>query len=417
MNLLYENIRLALFSLKANKMRALLTMLGIIIGISSVIAIMTVGDSLSSELTSTMSGFGVNNIDVALQVRDEYEGDIYIEESDLISREMVVEMAKKLGDELEAVAYTIDVGAAEAKEDDRHANVSIQGASLGVFRINDIELTSGRYFTVNETENSSKVAIVSDKFVENMFGEDKKNAIGSPVKFELDDKIYQFTIVGIYKYEGMLEAMGMTSSKDVRTGMYIPLSTAENITHDGYITYFQVMGKDGVDQNLLVDKISEFFNSKYYNDNEIFTIQARSMASMIEEVSSLVNKLTVGIAIIAGIALLVGGIGVMNIMLVSITERTREIGTRKALGAPNSSIRTQFIVESIVICLIGGIIGIVLGCALGMFAANLLECPVEPSIRGIIISLSFSTGIGIFFGYYPANKAAKMDPIEALRYE
>lgn len=144
---------------------------------------------------------------------------------------------------------------------------------------------------------------------------------------------------------------------------------------------------------------------------------AFSMASMVEIMSDMMSTITTAIAVIAGIALLVGGIGVMNIMLVSITERTREIGTRKALGAPNSAIRLQFIIESIVICLIGGLIGIVLGVVLGMAAADLLGASATPSVGSILLSLGFSMAIGIFFGYYPANKAAKMDPIEALRYE
>ncbi len=133
--------------------------------------------------------------------------------------------------------------------------------------------------------------------------------------------------------------------------------------------------------------------------------------------STMMGSITKAIAIVAGIALLVGGIGVMNIMLVSITERTREIGTRKALGAPNSSIRMQFIVEAVVICIIGGIIGIIIGVTAGVLLANALGTPAVPSIFSIVLSLSFSMAIGVFFGYYPANKAARMDPIEALRYE
>lgn len=417
MTLFFENMRLALSSLKANKMRALLTMLGIIIGISSVIAIMTVGDSISKELTSTLSGFGVNNIDVALSVRDDYEGDVYITDDDCITKEMVMDMGKKFEDKIAAISYTIEIGDAQVTEEEKYANITLGGCSLGTFMINDTKLVAGRYFTLAETDSASKVAIVSDRFVENMFEGDNDAALGSVVKVELDGKLMQFSVVGIYEYEDMMASMGITSGKDVRTSMYIPLQTAENIVHTYFLYYFQVMTKEGVDQNALVKDIGDYMTERYYRNNEMFCVEAQSMASMIEEVSSLTNKLTVGIAIIAGIALLVGGIGVMNIMLVSITERTREIGTRKALGAPNSSIRTQFIVESIVICLIGGIIGIILGCGLGMLAAKLLECPVAPSVRGIIISLTFSTAIGIFFGYYPANKAAKMDPIEALRYE
>ena len=141
------------------------------------------------------------------------------------------------------------------------------------------------------------------------------------------------------------------------------------------------------------------------------------MSSIVDAMTDMMSTITLAISIIAGIALLVGGIGVMNIMLVSITERTREIGTRKALGATNNSIRLQFIVEAIVICIIGGIIGIILGIIMGIVAANLMDAPAVPSISSIIMSLTFSMAIGVFFGYHPANKAAKMDPIEALRYE
>ena len=142
-----------------------------------------------------------------------------------------------------------------------------------------------------------------------------------------------------------------------------------------------------------------------------------TLTSMVTMLSDMMSTITLAIAVIAGIALLVGGIGVMNIMLVSITERTREIGTRKALGAKNSSIRVQFIVEAMIICLIGGIIGVILGVGAGIGLSNLLGYPAKPSVSAIMISLMFSMSIGVFFGYYPANKAAKMNPIDALRYE
>ena len=417
MTMLYENFRLALSSLKANKMRALLTMLGIIIGISSVIAIMTVGDSLSSTLTTTMEGFGANNIEIYLDFRPDYEGEQYYEIDDLLTRDMIEHMAQELEGKIKAVSVTRSLGAVDITEGKKTAKVDLVGYSLGAFYVDNVELKRGRFFKENENATAAKVCIVSDKYVDIMFGGKDKEAIGQAVTAELEGKVYKFTIVGVYKYQDMFAGMGMSSGANLRTQMYIPYKTATNIAHRDYIFNFRVMAANGVEQDQLIAEIKRFFDKKYYGNNEKLYVTAYSMSSMVEQVQSMMGTVTLAISLIAGIALLVGGIGVMNIMLVSITERTREIGTRKALGAPNSSIRVQFIVESIVICVIGGIIGIILGCALGMFAASLMKCTVAPSIRGIIISLSFSMGIGIFFGYYPANKAAKMDPIEALRYE
>ena len=151
--------------------------------------------------------------------------------------------------------------------------------------------------------------------------------------------------------------------------------------------------------------------------NEEYQIRTTTMSSITSSMNDMIQTVSIAIAFIAGISLLVGGIGVMNIMLVSITERTREIGTRKALGAKNSSIRLQFIIESIVLCLIGGVLGIVLGFALGAVAASMLGYAAAAPVTAILGSVVFSMVIGVFFGYYPANKAAKLDPIEALRYE
>ncbi|MBR3636195.1 MAG: ABC transporter permease [Lachnospiraceae bacterium] len=417
MMMLYENFRLALFSLKANKMRSLLTMLGIIIGVSSVIAIMSAGDSISVKLSDTMEGFGANNIELYLDFREDYDGDYWYDYSDLMDRDMIKDFAEHFDDRLKAISVTCDVGAADVKDGSKVAKVSVSGGTLGTFLINDVKLTEGRFFTIGETDTAAKVAIVSSKYVEIMYDGKNKDALGKGVDVEIGGKNYKFTIVGVYEYKDAFAGMGMSSGDNVRTNLYIPYQTAQNMVHDEYMTYFTVMAKQGVDSVQLTNDMEDFFEKRYYGNNERLHVSAYNMSSVIDEAKSLINTVTIGISVIAGIALLVGGIGVMNIMLVSITERTREIGTRKALGAPNSSIRIQFIIEAVVICLIGGIIGIVFGSGLGAIAAALMKTSPMPSLRAIVISLSFSTAIGIFFGFYPANKAAKMDPIEALRYE
>ncbi|MCX4273157.1 MAG: ABC transporter permease [Acetatifactor sp.] len=429
MMMFYENVRLALFSLKANKMRALLTMLGIIIGISSVIAIMTVGQSLTYTMTESMSSLGVNNITVALQQKPQEEetteegmsfgggtGRAMAGEEDYFTREMLENYCDTYEGSVVGISVTEGLGQSKLQNRGLYANVYVTGTSLGYFLANDLELLAGRYFSGTEMDEGRKVAMVSSIVVDNMFGGDKEQALGSVLQVNLGDKYFEFVVVGVYKYEQSAMGLSLVSEKDTQTDFYIPLKTAQEISHSQGFAQFTVITADGLDSDAFADTTAGFF-APYYRNNRDFQPMAFSMASMVEIMSDMLSTITTAIAVIAGIALLVGGIGVMNIMLVSITERTREIGTRKALGAPNSAIRLQFIIESIVICLIGGLIGIVLGVVLGMSAANLLGASATPSLGSILLSLGFSMAIGIFFGYYPANKAARMDPIEALRYE
>ena len=430
--LILENILLALDALRSNKSRAFLTMLGIIIGIASVIAIMTLGNTLSTSVSDSMSGMGASNVTVGLQSKsqsDEVEADgtqfksvsvsRNVTDSDRITDDMLNEMTTYFGSRIKYLLLTESVGTGKAGDQVNYANVTITGANAGDLEYENLTLLAGRLFNEEEQQNGSRVALVSDRYVKYMYGGDTQQALGSQAEIRVGGKYYTYTIVGVYEYEDL--AVGFDtgeSEQDEATTLYIPVNTAkiQNHTQSGY-TQFQAAIADGESGSQMVSDIENFFNNHYYRNNRGFQVSAYSMEEMLETMTSMLNTVSLVIAAIAGISLLVGGIGVMNIMLVSITERTKEIGTRKALGATNGSIRLQFIMESVVICLVGGLIGILLGVAMGYVGASMMGYTGHVSVISIVISVGFSAFIGIFFGYYPANKAAKMNPIDALRYE
>lgn len=419
---LYENARLAWSGLLANKMRSLLTMLGIIIGIASVIAILTVGDGMTGAVYGSMGSLGANNIEVYVRVKEQPDGSyIYTEysEGDYITDEMLDALQARYPGAITSIATYQMMDSGKVQRGSDYANVSMMGINEGLLATQSLELVAGRNLLERDIDRARNVAIVSDKLVNNMFGGDVNAALGQEVVVYTNQSgIYSFTVVGVYKYEtNSMMGASNASEKDISTNLFIPISTAKRLTHadDGYDDMLLTTAQ-GVDNITFTDQIVDFLN-QYYKNNQYFQVAAYSMESMLKELNSMLGTITLALSVIAGISLLVGGIGVMNIMLVSVTERTREIGTRKALGATNSQIRAQFVVESMIICLIGGAIGILLGGTLGYAGSSLLQMPSMPGLSSIAVSVGFSLAIGLFFGYYPANKAAKLDPIEALRYE
>lgn len=420
-----ENVLLAIAGLRTNKMRSLLTMLGIIIGISSVIAIVSVGNSLTASFKDTMESFGSNNIIVYIREKGTEDqggppafvgaGYAEPEESDLISEDQILAFREHFGDQIQTISLVQNVGTAKVQDGRLYANVTIIGTSDGYQETANIEVISGRYLEEKDIKSIRDVAVVSDQLVENMFpvGVDP---LGKEVKVYGTDAIETYMIVGVYDYVAPSYMPPTSSSKDVRTEFYVPVSVAKEQSVSKNYQSFTIKGKQEVDTEQFTKDVQKYLD-KLYASNVKWEASAMNMESTISTMADFLNKISIAVAVIAGISLLVGGIGVMNIMLVSVTERTREIGIRKALGARNSYIRIQFIVEAVIICVIGGIIGIILGIILGAVGSTILGTPPAISIPIIFISVLFSMAIGVFFGFYPANKAAKLDPIDALRYE
>jgi putative ABC transport system permease protein len=425
--MLLENIRLAILALKANKLRTFLTMLGIIIGLTSVVMIMTIGNAMNNMVNTQMGDMGANNFYLFVNMRStdadgneiNYETARGMKSSDYISKEMMEDIQTKYKDKIEGISLSLSAGSAKIQRGKDAAKIKIYGMNPLAVKSGNLKVLAGSSFAAGDYSRGSKVCLVSDRYVNVLYGGDMNAALGENVEAAIDGKYYTYTIVGIYEYNAKSMGAAGVADKDLETECFVPLRAVvqQNPQLTDSIQEITLVASEGNDPTITAAQIAKYLNERYYKNNDTYEIYPYSLKQEAEALQKLLNSVKLAFLAVGAISLLVGGIGVMNIMIVSIVERTREIGTRKALGATNGSIRMQFITESMVVCLVGGAIGITLGILLGQVAGMLLGANGMPSVLGVLGCLLFSMAFGVFFGYYPANRAAKLNPIEALRYE
>ncbi|WP_413527054.1 ABC transporter permease [Marinilactibacillus psychrotolerans] len=402
-----ENLKMALDSIFANKMRSFLTMLGIIIGISSVIAILSVGNGAASEITGTFSDLGATTISLSAD-DSEQTADVLTNEDLNVLKESIDEVRYISPDEQTQ-------GTVSSGDNSRQAVISYGTPDLQyVSQAMSSSLIEGRYFNQIDFDESANVVVIDEDTAEALF--ERTDVVGESVKVTVAQTSLNLRVVGIV--EGRFGDMqGAFDTSELPVFLALPNSTMGSAIPQLSGMNSATVEVEETDQiEPVSDKIVRLLElrNNAVGDN-IYT--ATNFLQALDQVNNVLGLFINFIAAVAGIALLVGGIGVMNIMLVSVTERTREIGTRKALGATTNTILAQFLMESVILSLIGGVIGLTLGILLANVIAGALDIVPDITLSSVILVLLFSTAVGVFFGIYPARKAAKLDPIEALRYE
>ena len=379
-----QAFKLAFKSLSGSKMRAFLTMLGIIIGVASVIILVSLMQGMTGEVTSMFEDMGTNTLTVSVTGRGS---------SRTVDADDMYELYEENTDVFSAMSPTVSVmgQVKNGTDSDSFSSTSVTGVSEQYDTIGKLTLTEGRFLTYSDLENRSKVAVCGSYLNRSVFG---GKAVGQTLK--VNGNIV--TIVGVLDEKDDSTA---GSSDDC---LYLPYTTASKLTF-GAISSFTFATHDATLNSrgtaILENKLySVFQNSDYYTVSD--------MQSIVDSMNEMTSMMTM---------VLVGGIGIMNIMLVSVTERTREIGIRKSLGAKRRDIMRQFVIEAGTTSALGGVIGIVFGSAVAVIAGKIIGINASPSVSAIALSFGVSVFIGVFFGFMPANKAAKLNPIDALRYD
>ncbi|MCL4491072.1 MAG: ABC transporter permease [Nitrospirae bacterium] len=404
-----STVKISFRSLMVNKMRSSLTMLGIIIGVGAVIAMLAIGSGASRRIAEQISSMG-SNLLIILPGATTAGG---------VRMGLGTQPTLSMGDveaiqrESPAVSYVAPIhsGIAQVIYGNMNWSTGITGTTPDMLYVKDWPLAAGRPFTAEDVRNAAKVCLLGQTVVDNLFGD--VNPVGQIVRI----KNVPFTVIGVLSGKGQ-----SITGQDQDDTIYIPVTTAQKklfgTAFPGMVRIIMVKAKSADDLYAAEKQVTELLRQRHHigakQDND-FTVRNLTQMMQAQEQSTKVMTLLLGA--IASVSLLVGGIGIMNIMLVSVTERTREIGIRMAVGARTWDIRLQFIIEALILSLIGGLFGIISGISGSEVLSMLAGWPTTVSLLSILLAFSFSGMVGIFFGYYPAHKASLLDPIEALRYE
>ena len=407
----FLNLKEAMQSLSSNKLRSLLTILGIVIGVASVIALLSIGQSAGDSITGEIESIGTNVIYI---LRGNDEEDVSNPE-DLTLRDAEALNSSARTSKIAYVAPVV-TGASEISYSDVGVETSISGVTPDYQFVQNLTMAEGEFVTEAQVEGRSAVVILGPQIAETLIGR-SSGVVGQTVR------------IGGYPYRvvGVTEAKGGSAFNNPDNNVYIPISTAQTRlprsgSSDG-VQYILVSVAQAEDADEAINQIKTVLRSTHRipprNPDDFSILNQQDFLAV---AASITNVLTIFLGGIGAISLLVGGIGIMNIMLVSVTERTREIGLRKALGARKIDILTQFLTESVLLSMIGGILGILLGWGISLIVGQIATqtgtiLNISVTLNSVLLATLFSAAVGIFFGYYPANRAASLAPVEALRYE
>lgn len=401
----WEGLIVALENLRASKMRSALTMLGIVIGVGSVIAVVAIGQGGRAAVMGEFNKYGSNLLAFYYKADSARNGQVVVNGGDMLTVRDAEDIKRQVPG-LEAVAPGVQ-GQAEARANKVKKTLMLTATTEAYQRVTTVDLVAGRFFSEAEDRGRMKVIIVEQNLVKELFH--TESGIGR--RIYINDIPYK--IIGITKSQTASFNFGPTTY----TG-YLPLDTwqydGDSTAEPGVVNWIQAKMADGAKEQQIQDKALALLGQRHHNKDKYGVESLDQIKGQVDKATGILELI---IGSIAAISLLVGGIGVMNIMLVSVTERTREIGIRKALGASHGDILRQFLVESALLCLFGGAFGILLGTGGAYIIAKFAKWPPLVSLGTVGIAVGFSLTVGLFFGLYPASRAARLDPIEALRYE